>query len=314
MLSYVRGAEQALSFIWDTNPGTIEARPLKDVLLERRAVCTNLLKQRATIADANSDHVQSERHPAIVELESSVHIQRHPFKWENEPLVDFLNMLREKYRSKRDYASTIYIQESLLTCIKARGIGFYGEEPMMLRGLYRSFVDRVARREQLFEEVALCTVLWRAFQTDIWRLYGEMFVDITAKLGARAQLIIGRQAVLLNKPRIINNLLSCGLNIESPDADGVTLLMFAAERANVPMLQCLIRNGANARAMDVFHVSALHYAVEGQRELNLAFLLNTPALELIDQKIVHGETALNHAETRGRVKLAQILRNAGAKA
>lgn len=73
-------------------------------------------------------------------------------------------------------------------------------------------------------------------------------------------------------------------NLEAKDEEGTTILHHIAAKGAVMDLQRIVDMGCDLAAEDIFSQNALHFAVSGKRNNNVAFLLeNMPGLTRVDQ-------------------------------
>jgi ankyrin repeat protein len=105
--------------------------------------------------------------------------------------------------------------------------------------------------------------------------------------------------------------LNKAIDVNAPDADGVTPIMLSASRGWLEVMQVLIERGALISAMDDHGQTALMYVVHGRgNEEALLMLIEHGAK--VNAKDHKGRTALMHAARYGRLEVVQLLVKRGA--
>ncbi len=107
-------------------------------------------------------------------------------------------------------------------------------------------------------------------------------------------------------------LLEMGADISAVDAAGTTVLMIAAERPDVSMIDLLLRSGADPQALDAEKRTALFYAARANQTASLRALLGAGAM--LDARDSRGYNALDVALAVGAEAAASELRGTGLHA
>jgi ankyrin repeat protein len=96
----------------------------------------------------------------------------------------------------------------------------------------------------------------------------------------------------------IDLLLNAGANVSSKDNQGTTPLMEASKYCNnIPLMQKLIRKGANIHLIDKLNMTSLFYAAKEGCSDNLNYLLSNGSF--IEQRNSNGDTPLMYAIKNG---------------
>lgn len=127
----------------------------------------------------------------------------------------------------------------------------------------------------------------------MWREHGELL----------------RQAVLADDTVRVGGLLEQGVDINFPDADGVTPLMLAAKQGSVPMVNLLIDEGAKVGAKDKDGNSALMIAARHGNAEAVMLLLHSGAAA--DEANRFGDTAVSLAAVNGNADVLRFLQEEG---
>ena len=305
MLSWTRSVE-----FFATSPA--EMLWTRSKLTERKSACGMTLNDMTRKSLIDEHYVQWEcmrtkmylQHDEI--LRTNIHVR------DSQPYVQFIRLLRAQHCPIKDHISAMYLLEDLLVHIRHIAMHplFY-QESKALRSSYNSFIERVVGRDDSLRDLARSTVLWRAIKTDITTVYYTVLDDHFSMLKTKVQGALGRLAITLKTNDAITRLLLNGLDVESPNMLRQTLLFCAANRGNVSILDCLLKNGANAKARDDYGRTALHSAVEGDKEENLSYLLKTEAYELVSHKNSIGLSAFEMAEKTGKFKMTKMFHDVG---
>lgn len=95
-----------------------------------------------------------------------------------------------------------------------------------------------------------------------------------------------------NQRSVLDFLLE-GMSVDTPDAHGQTMLMFAARNGDTSMAEFLLSQGADVNARDAYTRSCLHHATGAGNAAMVRLLVSTGAL--IDQPTERGHTPLHFA-------------------
>jgi uncharacterized protein len=117
-------------------------------------------------------------------------------------------------------------------------------------------------------------------------------------------------AALNNDLEKVQELLVKGINPNTIDGDGRTVLILAATAGNAPLAKLMLDAGAKTTLLDKTGNSALHYAAERGNIDVLRLMLDAKAPPDVLNK--HGATPLLIAAGRGRVEAVRLLLDRGA--
>jgi len=113
------------------------------------------------------------------------------------------------------------------------------------------------------------------------------------------------EAVEKNDVETVKILLKQGINVESKDGQGRSLLMLATHRNNVNMAKVLLAAGANVNIQDKIQDSPFLYAgAEGKLELVKLYLEHNPNFKIYNR---YGGTALIPAAEKGHLEVVRLL-------
>lgn len=130
---------------------------------------------------------------------------------------------------------------------------------------------------------------------------------LPARAAAASDLGIAASAGDTNRIKV---LVAGGQNLNAPDAEGYTPLMWAALNGQVPAVATLIHLGAGLDMQDKEGYSALMWATQNKYEVVVRQLLNAGAsVNLRDR---HGYTALHWSAQDGQLAIARTLLGKGA--
>ena len=120
------------------------------------------------------------------------------------------------------------------------------------------------------------------------------------------------QAILYDKPDIVNFLLDNGANINLVDKGESTPLIVAILQNNNDSANILIEKGANLNMKDIFGRTALHLAAQKKNRYILQKLLEKKTEIDIEPKDSVNVTPLSYAGTFGDVECVRLLLDSGA--
>lgn len=138
-------------------------------------------------------------------------------------------------------------------------------------------------------------------------------VDAMERRNCMGQSWIGpvmRLAVAFNSIPIVHRLLDAGYAIDAKAGNGQTILMLAAIRGHVELVNMLIEKRANKESSDKYGRTALILAAAAGELAVVNALIKKGAKK--EARDVHGRTALLHACVEGKAPVAGALLNAGA--
>lgn len=118
-------------------------------------------------------------------------------------------------------------------------------------------------------------------------------------------------AVLRGRTKAISLLLSAGSNIDAADGFGKTPLIIAVEKGYPSLATLFAKKGAKMDRRDNYGMTPLHYAaLSGSLAAAATLLENNAPVSAIDKM---GKTPLHYAAKYGHKKIAEKLKNKGAK-
>ncbi len=120
-----------------------------------------------------------------------------------------------------------------------------------------------------------------------------------------------RQAALDGDALTVRSLLADGTEIDTPDSEGHTALMFSAFNGHTGIARTLINAGADIHRKDFMGRTALLYAATGPFPETVELLLEKGAEPNIVDQNEHF-TPLMHASAEGNLEVVKILVEAGA--
>ena len=113
-----------------------------------------------------------------------------------------------------------------------------------------------------------------------------------------------------NDTATVVDLLKRGMDVNTSDRAGSTLLMIAARTGNLQLLQTLLANRANGAELNTSGWTTLHYAVFGGATDVLALVIAKGGK--LDARAPNGQTALMLAVKHGKLELVRQLIDADA--
>ncbi|MDB2414977.1 ankyrin repeat domain-containing protein [Rickettsiales bacterium] len=117
-------------------------------------------------------------------------------------------------------------------------------------------------------------------------------------------------ATKLNRPDIIDLLISKGADVNVGDSNNTTALMTASQNGYVDIVRSLLKDGARMELKDSAGNTALHMAILANK-VNIAYLLVTAGAS-VETRNFHGYTPLMLVAQKGSDDLVSLLLNAGA--
>ena len=152
-------------------------------------------------------------------------------------------------------------------------------------------------------------------QVDTAALLVQTGADVDLQDDTRQSAYLIATSEVGDDPRLLDLTLGAGADIDAKDSYNGTGLIRAAERANVKIVERLLKAGIDRDHVNRLGYTALHEAVvfgEGgpaDQATVAALVAGGVALDIPDG---NGDTALAHAERGGQREVASILRAAGA--
>ena len=152
-------------------------------------------------------------------------------------------------------------------------------------------------------------------QVDTAALLVQAGADVDLQDDSRQSAYLIATSEVGDDPRLLDLTLGAGADIDAKDSYNGTGLIRAAERANVKIVERLLKAGIDRDHVNRLGYTALHEAVvfgEGgpaDQATVAALVAGGVALDIPDG---NGDTALAHAERGGQREVASILRAAGA--
>lgn len=172
-------------------------------------------------------------------------------------------------------------------------------------------VDAVLRRMGVMTPGTPGEVLMEAARLDLPNLLTYSirngFLHYRSKLGDTAF----HTAAKYGHPRIISLLLSHDFPPSALNRLGETPLMFACDHGSLPVIRLLIPY-SDTSTVNIFHQTALHYAVRGGNESACEEILKA-GKGVVNVKDQNGMTALDYAAEMGETEIMGLLEKYGGK-